>query len=90
MGAPVHGNPHVGAVTNGTAHVDAQTKLDAAIVRTQARAALVRLGWKPAISQGMCEDSSELTSTRWSLTKVVERSQGCELLQWQACQARLV
>jgi hypothetical protein len=46
---------HVGAarVTSGagaTAHVGAASELDAAIVRTQAKAALTGLGWKPAIA----------------------------------------
>jgi Holliday junction resolvasome RuvABC DNA-binding subunit len=31
--------------------VSAPTKLDATIVRTQTKAALVHLGWKPAIAQ---------------------------------------
>src|SRR5882724_4124042 len=42
---------HVGTVANGNAHVGAPTKLDAAITRTQAKEALVGLGWKPAIAQ---------------------------------------
>jgi hypothetical protein len=46
---------HVGAVgaighSNHNAHVGAPAKLDAAIVRTQAKEALVGLGWKPAIA----------------------------------------
>ena len=51
VGAPADGNADVGAVTSGNAHVGAPTKLDAAIVRTQAKEALVGLGWKPAIAQ---------------------------------------
>jgi len=43
---------HVGAAANSNAHVGAPTKLDSAIVRTQAKEALVGLGWKPAIAQG--------------------------------------
>jgi hypothetical protein len=46
-----NGNAHVDAVKNGNAHVGAPPKLDATIVRTQAKAALVRLGRKPAIAQ---------------------------------------
>jgi hypothetical protein len=46
---------HVGApdVTSGarvSAHVGVGSELDAAIVRTQAKAALTGLGWKPAIA----------------------------------------
>jgi len=41
---------HVGAVVDGNAHVGVATMLDAAIVRTQTKAALVGLGWKPAIA----------------------------------------
>ena len=43
-------NAHVGAVGRGNAHVGAPAKLDAAIVRTQAKEALVGLGWKPAVA----------------------------------------
>jgi len=43
-------NAHVGAVGSGNAHVHAPARLDAAIVRTQAKEALVGLGWKPAIA----------------------------------------
>jgi hypothetical protein len=32
------------------AHVGAASKLDGTIVRTQAKAALIGLGWKPAIA----------------------------------------
>jgi hypothetical protein len=45
---------HVDAVdvpiANAGAHVGAPSKLDAAILRTQAKAALTGLGWKPAIA----------------------------------------
>ena len=47
-------NAHVDAIAsdnNNNAHVGALTKLDAAIVRTQAKEALIGLGWKPAIAQ---------------------------------------
>jgi hypothetical protein len=47
---------HVGTTNAATpaarpgAHVDAAGKLDGAIIRTQAKAALIGLGWKPAIA----------------------------------------
>ena len=44
-------NAHMGASASGTAHVGAPTKLDAMIIRTQAKEALIGLGWKPAIAQ---------------------------------------
>ena len=47
MDAPADGA--VDAVTN--VYMDTPTKLDAAIVRTQAKAALVRLGGKSGIAQ---------------------------------------
>ncbi|HEX2687166.1 MAG TPA: hypothetical protein VHN14_11135 [Kofleriaceae bacterium] len=37
-------------IGNAGAHVDAPGKLDAAILRTQAKAALTGLGWRPAIA----------------------------------------
>jgi len=52
VGATGHSNhnANVGAVGNGNAHVGAPAKLNAAIVRTQAKEALVSLGWKPAVA----------------------------------------
>ena len=43
-------NAHVSAVGSGNAHVGAPARLDAAIVRTQAKEVLVGLGWKSAIA----------------------------------------
>lgn len=45
--------PANGARTSGT------SKLDAAILRTQAKATLTRLGWKPAIAHGAVEAAME-------------------------------
>ena len=50
VGAVVHGDAHVGAAANRNARVGAPMKLDAAIFCTQAKEALVGLGWKPAIA----------------------------------------
>ncbi len=41
VGAAIHSNAHVGAVANRNAHVGAPTKLDAAILGTQVKEALV-------------------------------------------------
>ena len=49
VGAAIPSNAHVGAVASRNAHVGAPTKLDAAILGTQAKEALVGLGWKPAM-----------------------------------------
>ncbi len=51
VGAAIHRNAPVGAVANRNAHVGAPMKLDAAILGTQAKEALVGLGWKPAMAQ---------------------------------------
>ena len=51
-----HGNAHVGAppeassVASTGTHVGAPSKLDTAVLRAQSKAALVGLGWKPAIA----------------------------------------
>jgi len=39
-----------GARVGAHCHADEACKLDVAIVRTQAKAALIGLGWKPAIA----------------------------------------
>jgi len=55
---------HVGAVANSNAHVGAPTKLESAIVRTQAKEALVGLGWKPAIAQAAIAAASATLARR--------------------------
>ncbi|HEX2692191.1 MAG TPA: hypothetical protein VHN14_36525 [Kofleriaceae bacterium] len=45
-----HVDATVGPIANASAHVGAPSKHDAAILRTQAKAALTGLGWKPAIA----------------------------------------
>jgi hypothetical protein len=50
-GACAHvGTPSVTSDPCGSAHVGGVAKLDAAILRTQAKAALTSLGWKPAVA----------------------------------------
>ena len=56
VSAPVHGHadvpgiPVTGAHMGARRHADEASKLDVAIVRTQAKAALIGLGWKPAMA----------------------------------------
>jgi hypothetical protein len=45
-----NGNTHLDVVGNARAYVGAPAKLDAAIIRTQAKEALAGLGWKPAMA----------------------------------------
>ena len=42
--------PHAASIASACADVKASSRLDAAILRTQATAALTSLGWKPAIA----------------------------------------
>ena len=65
------GNHHVDAVTNGNADVDAPTKLDATIVRTQTKEALVRLGWKPAIAQAAVAAASKALGAEAPLEQLI-------------------
>jgi hypothetical protein len=57
-------------VAKAGAHVGATGKLDAAILRTQAKAALVGLGWKPAIAHAAiaaaaAAQGADLTLEQW-------------------------
>jgi HNH endonuclease/RuvA, C-terminal domain len=49
--ASVQAGAHVDAPMTPGAHVGASTKLDVAVLRTQAKDALTMLGWKPATAQ---------------------------------------
>jgi hypothetical protein len=67
---------HVGAarVTSGaraTAHVGAVSELDAAIVRTQAKAALTGLGWKPAIAAAAVAAAAAAQGAEVSLERLI-------------------
>ena len=42
---------HPDAEATAVAHVDAPTRLDVAVLRTQAKDALTKLGWKPMVAQ---------------------------------------
>jgi hypothetical protein len=55
-----------GTASNANVPVDRPSKLDAAILRTQAKAALTGLGWKPAIAHA-------------AVASAVATSQGAEL-----------
>ena len=71
VGAPANGNAHVDAVANGNAHVGAHMKLDSAIVRTQAKEALVDLGWKPAIAQAAVSAASAALGAETTLERLI-------------------
>ena len=60
-----------GAVANSNAHVGAPTKLDSAIVRTQAKEALVGLGWKPAIAQAAVAAASAALGAEATLERLI-------------------
>ncbi len=71
VGATIHSNAQVGAVANCNAHVGAPTKLDAAILGTQAKEALVGLGWKPAIAQAASAAASAALGTDATLERLI-------------------
>jgi hypothetical protein len=71
VGAVVHDNVHVGAVANRNAHVGAPTKLDAVILCTQAKEALVGLGWKPAIAQAAVVAAAAALGTEVTLERLI-------------------
>jgi hypothetical protein len=48
--ASAHVDAADGTIANAGAHVDAASKLNAATLRTQAKAALTGLGWNPTIA----------------------------------------
>ena len=60
---------HVGATP--AAHVDAASKLDAAIVRTEAKAALVGLGWKPTIAHAAVAAAAAALGTELALERLI-------------------
>ncbi len=62
---------HVGAVANSNAHVGAPTKLDSTIVRTQAKEALVGLGWKPALAQAAVAAASAALGSEATLERLI-------------------
>ncbi|HEX8112705.1 MAG TPA: HNH endonuclease signature motif containing protein [Kofleriaceae bacterium] len=60
------------------AHVGAADKLDVAIVRTQAKAALIGLGWKPAIAQAAVAAAAAATGTEMALERfIIEALRRC-------------
>ncbi len=71
VGAVVHGDADVGAVASRSAHVGAPIKLDAAIFRTQAKEALVGLGWKPATAQAASAAASVALGTDATLERLI-------------------
>ncbi len=71
VGAAIHSNAHVGAVANRNAHVGAPIKLDAAILGTQAKEALVGLGWKPAMAQAASAAASAALGAGATLERLI-------------------
>jgi len=71
VGTVADGDAHVGAVANRSAHVGAPTKLDAAISCTQAKEALVGLGWKPAIAQAAVAAASTALGAKATLDRLI-------------------
>ena len=73
-------NSHVGAtddttsVAKGGAHVGAAHKLDAAILRTQAKAALIGLGWKPAIAHAAVTATAAVQDMEMTLERLIFES----------------
>ncbi len=67
-----HGsNAQVGAVAHRNAHVGAPTKVDVAILGTQAKEALVALGWKPAIAAAASAAASAALGTGATLERLI-------------------
>jgi hypothetical protein len=62
---------HVGAVAKGNGHVGASAKLDTVMIRTQAKEALVGLGWKPAIANAAVAAASAALGTEATLERLI-------------------
>jgi HNH endonuclease len=58
-------------VARPSAHVDAVSKLDGAIVRTQAKAALIGLGWKPTIAHAAVAAAAAALGTELALERLI-------------------
>jgi hypothetical protein len=52
-------------------HFSAASRLDGAIVRTQAKAALIGLGWKPAIAQAAVAAAVAAEGTAMALERLI-------------------
>jgi hypothetical protein len=65
---------HVGAVAKGNAYVGAPAKPDTAMIRTQAKEALVGLGWKPAIANAGVAAASAALGTEPTLERLIFES----------------
>ncbi len=71
VGAAMHSNAWVGAIANRNADVGAPTKFDAAILGTQAKEALVGLGWKPAMAQAASTAAAAALGTGATLERLI-------------------
>jgi hypothetical protein len=73
-------DPHVGAadvttpIANVHAHVGVASKLDAALLHTQAKAALTGLGWKPAIAHAAVAAAAAVQGAEVTLERLIFES----------------
>jgi acyl dehydratase len=71
---------HVGAraaassIANADAVVHRSSRLDAAILHTQAKAALTALGWKPAIAHAAVTAAAAVQGAGWKLEQLIFES----------------
>ncbi|HEX2685604.1 MAG TPA: HNH endonuclease, partial [Kofleriaceae bacterium] len=69
-----HVSATVGPIANLGVHVSAPSKLNAAILRTQAKAALTGLGWKPAIAHAAVAAAAAASGPDVTLEQLIRAS----------------
>jgi Holliday junction resolvasome RuvABC DNA-binding subunit len=77
MGQPLHpilGAPGARSSAPAGAEIKTVSKLDAAILCTQARAALTGLGWKPAIAQAAVDAALAAKGAEMTLERLIFKS----------------
>ena len=62
------------SIANVRAHVGAGSKLDVTILHTQAKAALTRLGWKPAIAHAAVSAAAAVQGAEVTLERLIFES----------------
>jgi hypothetical protein len=72
--AGAHVNAADVTITNAGAHVGAPSKLDAAMPRTQAKAALTGLGWKPTIAHAAVAAAAARSGADVTLEQLIRAS----------------
>jgi len=73
-GSHVGANDETTRVTKAGAHVGAARTLDAAILHTQAKAALTWLGWKPAIARAAVAAAAAVQDVEVTLERLIFES----------------